>query len=378
MQHSSKLNAVESIRGLACLAVVFSHLSLSFYPYLHHFDDHDQATNALVYWIHHSPFTFWYSGTAAVYVFFVLSGFILSYVIGNSRAPKQKIKSMLIKRYPRLAIPALISCILLWAALYFSDIDSSQVQYWLQVLAQQNSSFGQAIYEGTIGSFLFAESSVNWVLWTMQVELIGSVVLFALLYLKQYSSGLFLTLVLMFPLSFALFKNMDLYLGLISFLLGSLIFFYGRRIASNAWAGLLLALGLYLAGAHNSSLAYQGIYQFLGDKTYDYCNFLSGSLIVYSILMSPLLSRMLDRPVFVYLGKLSFSVYLLHLMLLYIVCLPVFNYCVQHGFNYDSAFMVASLFFLVAILICSDIYSRVVDRFAIFISNKLAQYWVGA
>lgn len=30
MQHSSKLNAVESIRGLACLAVVFSHLSLSF------------------------------------------------------------------------------------------------------------------------------------------------------------------------------------------------------------------------------------------------------------------------------------------------------------------------------------------------------------
>ena len=48
MQHSSKLNAVESIRGLACLAVVFSHLSLSFYPYLHHFDDHDQATNALV------------------------------------------------------------------------------------------------------------------------------------------------------------------------------------------------------------------------------------------------------------------------------------------------------------------------------------------
>ena len=60
---------------------------------------------------------------------------------------------MLIKRYSRLAIPALISCILLWAALYFSDIDSSQVQYWLQVLAQQNSSFGQAIYEGTIGSF---------------------------------------------------------------------------------------------------------------------------------------------------------------------------------------------------------------------------------
>lgn len=43
---TQKINAAESIRGLACLAVVLSHLSLAFF----------------------------YSGTGAVFVFFVLSG----------------------------------------------------------------------------------------------------------------------------------------------------------------------------------------------------------------------------------------------------------------------------------------------------------------
>lgn len=377
MDKSNKLNAVESIRGLACLAVVFSHLSLSFYPYLHHFEDHDQPQNALIYFIHHSPFAFWYSGTAAVYVFFVLSGFILSYVICNSRQPRQKIKSMLVKRYPRLAIPAFLSCILLWAALYFTDFNSSQAQYWLQVLAHQDSTLSQAIYEGTLGSFLFAESSVNWVLWTMQVELFGSFLLFFLLYIRSFNSFIFFVLIFLFSFSFHLFASQDLYLGLISFILGSLIFLYGRVIPSGIIAILMLTLGLYLAGAHNTSMAYHWIFKVLDNKTYDYCNFISGFLIVYSILMSPLLSKALDRPVFVYLGKLSFSIYLLHLMILYLICLPVFNLFIAYGLNYDSAVILASLICLLAILACSDVYSRYIDRFAIYVSNQLSKYLVG-
>jgi peptidoglycan/LPS O-acetylase OafA/YrhL len=102
----AKLNAAESIRGLACLAVVFSHLSLSFYPYLHHFSPDDRAHGHWDYFMHHSPFAFWYSGTAAVFVFFVLSGFVLSYAILRHDDVPRKVTEMAIKRYPRLAIPA--------------------------------------------------------------------------------------------------------------------------------------------------------------------------------------------------------------------------------------------------------------------------------
>lgn len=376
MDKFTKLNAVESIRGLACLAVVFSHLSLSFYPYLHHFDEHAVASNTLVHFIHHSPFAFWYSGTAAVYVFFVLSGFILSYVICNNRDMQLKIKSMMLKRYPRLAIPALGSCLLLWFALQFSDIDSSHVQYWFKALATQNISFSQAIYEGTIGSFLFAESSLNWVLWTMQVELLGSFLLFGLLYIYSLDKRLFLPLVLLFPTTAIFFKSQELFLGLLCFLVGSLIFLYARVIRSSVLATLLLLLGLYLAGAHNTSSAYQWIYALLGKKTYDYCNFVSGILIVYSVLMSPMLSQKLDNRICVYLGKLSFSIYLLHLLLMYCVCLPVFNYFIALGWGYDVAALLSISVFFIALMLSADGYSRYVDTFAIHLSNRLSDYFL--
>ncbi len=146
---SAKINSAESIRGLACLAVVFSHLAMSFFPYLHHFDPHETTDLKWVYHVHHSPFGFFYSGDAAVFVFFVLSGYVLSYAILKS--PQQfhsKIKNMMIKRYPRLMIPALASCLLIWSVFKIIHIDSQHVGAWLQAFAVQNYSFSHALYEG--------------------------------------------------------------------------------------------------------------------------------------------------------------------------------------------------------------------------------------
>ena len=176
---TAKINAAESIRGLACLAVVFSHLAMSFFPFLHHFDPTETTDLNWVYQVHHLPLGFLYSGDAAVFVFFVLSGYVLSYAI--LKKPEQfqsRLKSMMVKRYPRLMIPALTSCLIIWATLSIIDIDSRHVGLWLQAFAQQDFSFKTALYEGTIGAFLFSDSNINWVLWTMTIELMGSFVMF--------------------------------------------------------------------------------------------------------------------------------------------------------------------------------------------------------
>ena len=115
---TAKINAAESIRGLACLAVVFSHLAMSFFPFLHHFDPTETTDLNWVYQVHHLPLGFLYSGDAAVFVFFVLSGYVLSYAI--LKKPEQfqsRLKNMMVKRYPRLMIPALTSCVIIWATL---------------------------------------------------------------------------------------------------------------------------------------------------------------------------------------------------------------------------------------------------------------------
>lgn len=367
-----KLNSAESIRGLACLAVVFSHLSLSFFPYLHHFDVNETTNSSLQYFIHHSPFAFWYSGTAAVFLFFVLSGFVLSYaILRKPEQAKTKIKSMLIKRYPRLAIPALASCLLVWVIFLCFDIDSIQANGWFQAYVTQNISLKHAIYEGTIGSFFFAESDTNWVLWTMHIELIGSLVLFFLLYLYQTKRILFFIGSILFPLLAWYYKGEGFFLGILSFVIGIYYYLYGRQLKLIP-AVLLFLFGLYLAGAHSTSWSYQWLTQIMGERTYDYCNFFAGVFIVYSILMSPQLSMKLDKKVLIWLGKLSFSIYLIHLIVLYVIGLPIFNYLLSLGWSFSSAALWACAIFIAMTLFFAEFYSRWVDQLAIHVSQKIA------
>lgn len=369
---SVKINSAESIRGLACIAVVFSHLAMSFFPYLHHFDANDTTDLAWVNALHHSPFGFLYSGDAAVFVFFVLSGFVLSYAILKS--PDQfnhKIKSMMIKRYPRLMIPALISCLIIWSVFKVIDIDSHLVGGWLQAFTAQNFSLKQAFYEGTIGAFLFSDSNINWVLWTMTIELMGSFALFFLLYLYHHQKNAFFLASLLIPCLAYYWRGQGFCFGISSFIFGMYIYLYAKPL-KNYSAVIMLLIGLYFAGAHNTSAAYSWVYHFLGESTYDYCNFIAGILIVYSILMNPLLSKRLDHPFLVWLGKLSFSIYLLHLLMLYLICIPLFNLFSSWQWNYSLSVIVSAIAAILMTLWVAQGYSRYVDQFAITVSNWLA------
>lgn len=367
-----KINSAESIRGLACLAVVFSHLSLSFFPYLHHFDTEATTDSSLQYFIHHSPFAFWYSGTAAVFLFFVLSGFVLSYaILRKPEQAKAKIKTMLIKRYPRLAIPAVCSCLLVWIVFQCFNIDSSHANGWFQTYVTQDISLKHALYEGTIGSFLFAESDVNWVLWTMHIELMGSLVLFLLLYLYKTQKALFFIGSVLFPALAWYFKGEGFFLGILSFVIGIYYYLYGRPLKLYQ-AVPMFVFGLYLAGAHNSSWSYQWLMHLIGERTYDYSNFFAGVIIVYSILMSAQLSQKLDQKVLVWLGKLSFSIYLIHLILLYLIGLPILNLLLNMGMSFNVSALCASVVFIFVTLFCAVFYSRWVDQLAIKSSQKIA------
>lgn len=135
---------------------------------------------------------------------------------------------------------------------------------------------------------------------------------------------------------------------------------------------MMFLFGLYLAGAHNGSWSYQWIHAFLGERTYEYSNFFGGVLIVYSILMSPKLSTQFDHSVLVWLGKLSFSIYLLHLIVLYVVGLPIFNYLLSLGVDYATSAVIASIIFITLTLCVSEYFSRWVDQFAIKFSQRMA------
>mgnify|MGYP000010203739 FL=1 len=364
-----KVNAIEGIRGVACFMVVLSHLSLTFFPYLHGFSGTAGVENQIQRFIYDSPLGFMYSGSSAVYVFFVLSGYILTFAAFKSNI--DKIISMSIKRYPRLMIPVVVSCFL---SLFFFSVfstDKSRLPEWISTYGNFDYSLAGATYSGTVGAFLTGESLYNPVLWTMQTELIGSFVIFIMCFIKikfqlrfvDFFIGLLLLLLLFFNAI-----TLGLTAGLIAFILGHLFYIHGKAVKPIVSLPLLV-LGLYLAGAHNESSSYSLIVSILGEKTYIVANFLSGMMIVYSIIFSTNLSDVFSKKIFVFMGRVSFSVYLIHIPIISTVGVLVFN-LLHDYFDYSSSAILSSLVSISLIYFLSIYYFKYVDNFAIIFSGK--------
>ncbi len=367
-----KIEAAEAIRGVACLFVVFSHLSLTFFPSLHNFFNHPTTTEYYELWMHNSPFAFWYSGTAAVYIFFVLSGYVLTYTIVNSRDPIKKIKTMSIKRYPRLMLPALVSCILLWAAYRWVDAPTDNVTDWGSSIGDvPDSTFLYAVYDGSIKSFFLGYSDYNWVLWTMRIELLGSFGLFFLLYLRE-KKAVFSWLIPIFTLILCL--DLD-YLGYAAFLIGSLFYFHKKNL-SNVVAFFCLMLGLYFAGVHNTSSAYKIFYAVLNDQTYEILNFLSGPLIVMSIMWNKRLAEAFSNRVTIFLGKISFAAYLNHLLILFVVGLPLFQFLYELHWGYGLSAVVTCLTVVALTIAFSEVFYHFVDKNTMKLSAKISDKFI--
>lgn len=365
----SKINAAESIRGLACVAVVFSHLSLTFLPFLHNFESVDSSGVAWIDWLHHSPFGFLYSGTGAVFVFFVLSGYVLSYAILRKNDIPLKIKAMSLKRYPRLAIPAGISCLVAFAILSIPIDTSNILGNWMQKYGASSHTLLNALYEGFLGSFIFGYTSTNWVLWTMQIELIGSFVLFALLYIYYINKKLFIPVAVISPMPFVTISPV-VALGIYAFVFGIFIYLYGKKIPTII-SILLLIAGLYFSGVNSTSNSYALFTSILGTKTSILLNFSAGICIVYSILMNEKLSKILDKKPLVKLGTLSFSIYLLHIPLIYLVAVPSFNFILSLSGNYAISAILSSIILIVITLPLSHFYSKYIDQLSIKVANRI-------
>lgn len=369
-----KYLAVESIRGFACFMVVLSHLSLIFFPYLHSFGGKTApAINPFQSFIHESPLGFFYSGTSAVFIFFVLSGYILTKVAIKNNNSK-KIISMTIKRYPRLMVPALASCILAYFAFQLFELPSALLPDY----GDFSSSLIGAIYSGVIDVFfLSGQSLYNPVLWTMKIELIGSFIIFFLCFNKikiklPYLSTLF---IITTPL-LVVFKiiNPDLGLGIFSFVIGYLFCIYGRMI-NKKLSFTLFFIGLYLAGAHNESLSYLPIISILGNMTYKLCNFASGFFIVYAIIFNKEFNTLLSGNLGVFMGKVSFSVYLIHMPILATLGVFTFNIFFDYFNQYAVAAILSSIVSILSTYTASLLFYKAVDlqgvKFSNFIGNSV-------
>ncbi|MER0127121.1 MULTISPECIES: acyltransferase family protein [Franconibacter] len=373
-----KLLHVDGLRGVACLMVVLSHLALIFYPGLH--DPTLINNNSIINFIFNSPLSFIYSGTAAVYIFFTLSGYILTHAFLSGGDMLNNATTMTTKRYFRLAIPATASCIFCWLVLSNETPGRELLSAWIQSYTVASPSFLNALYSGAVSAFFGDGSAYNPVLWTMKIELLGSFLTYfiCLVLIRAPNKGL---IILLFCIMFFVssLPQKEKY-GYIAFLFGSFIHFSGLNLRKGVALILMLA-GLYLGGVHYGSRPYiYAIYYtrfyINGEESNAYIlyNFISGVLITLAILTNNSLKMFFAKKPFVYMGKVSFSVYLFHLPFFLIIATGIFNAIYNAGYSYHESAITATILSIVTIYAVANLIFKAVDNPSMRFSSILAKF----
>lgn len=368
-----KISSIEGLRGLACFMVILSHLSLMLLPYLHG-ENPKQIAGWFDEFVYSLPVGFIYSGTSAVYIFFALSGYVLSYACLNKGDALNNCANMAVRRYIRLCIPVMASVAICYVAFSYTSDQSASLPWINHYGKNVDMSFPGAIYNGLFGSLFIGDNRYNWVTWTMKIEFYGSLLVFGTLPIvnkMKYKAVISMFIGVIFALCY---PGKDGY-GYAAFYFGMAIYF-SREIKLPVVALFVFLVGLYFAGYHYRQPSYSVITSYMtfdmpGGKIlhYYFFNMVSGVLIVYACLKSTALSILTSNKISVWLGKMSFSAYLLQMPVYYILTTRTYNAFQESGFGFTVSASISALITIVAIYLLSYVFWWAVDSKSIAISK---------
>lgn len=317
---TTRYHQLDSLRGIAALTVVFSHYS--------------QIT--LTHWLQHVPWRAIAEGHSAVILFFALSGFALAMqVTGDS---KPGFAEFIVKRVCRIYIPYLIAVLAAYTAyclLYRSNL--SWTGEWV------NQAWHAGIDRHDLLDHLyfvipFSNSTLDPVLWSLVYEMRISLI-FPILVVVVFATPVWFSVALSMCFSLAAFgyyhhlqrtlldasiqgEWMPTIHYMSMFVLGALIARYREAISSKLGAysartlfgALLICLALYvLVGSITRHSISNDVLRSFADD-WIILPAVTG-ILVLAIALRPFAAFLTARPL-IFLGEISFSLYLLHCIVL--------------------------------------------------------------
>lgn len=365
---------LDGIRGLASLAVVLSHCILAFWPAMHGYSI-SEDTSSWELMIFNSPFTGVFNGTYSVFIFFVLSGYVLS--IGFFKTGQDRIiQSLFVRRYLRLAIPVTASCILmvlLWKVGAFT-FTSGSLHDWVLFAYQGDVSITGALENGFIKSMFLNNGDYNYVLWTMTIEFYGSLLVFAnCLLLKNIKNKIFIYVFELIVLFIVLKQSSYYYM---CFLVGMVIADFRSRNElfkiKFLPAVILGVTAIYLGGFHNGSISYYPLISANVSAVY----LIAAALTVICVAYTERVSVIFSTRIPYFLGRISFPLYLLHSFVLRSLGVWLFDVLYAYGYTYSISATIASISVIIVSILCSMPFENV-DRLGIWLSRKVEAIIVG-
>lgn len=316
---------LDGLRGYAALIVVVHHFVAAFWPTAFF-----RGGEGLALTFSETPLALLVNGPFFVFVFFVLSGYVLAGVVSRPA----ELPAQIAARYVRLGVPAgasvVLAALLLVLGLNFiPEVVAMNGNRWLESVFSVNGVPWWKATGDVVGTyFITGRSPLNFVLWTMQIEFFGSVIVYLVNCLVASAKrrvwvylamGFGLLVADAIAVSFG-FKARLLFLS--PFVFGALMREAGViEAVGGRWRyWFMFAVALFLGGAPHSKAAgtvYEPIVAAiapLAANPYYMLKVVASILLVYSVIR--LRVGFFETRFAVWLGDLSFASYLVHTILL--------------------------------------------------------------
>jgi peptidoglycan/LPS O-acetylase OafA/YrhL len=320
---SSRVIFLDGLRGIAAFVVIVSHLIAGFFPALY-FGAQGRPGAELMGAIATSPLFVAYSGTFAVYIFFVLSGFVIA---ASAARTACRLPVLVAARYLRLAVPVGASVFFAFALVNIFPGAPQRAaavvgNWWLDLIYRPfNLTFGFALREAFVKVYWTGVSYYNNVLWTMRIELAGSVAIY--LFYRLIPKGVRVPALVLAGL-LACFATRAWPSDLLGFFFGALIYearARGKLFRAPLLGAGLVVVGMYLGGlpfAPGDGTFYQALFAFVDrlSPAFGTVRVLGAAALILGIFLWEGSRLLLDSPPAQFLGRISFALYLVHLPLL--------------------------------------------------------------
>jgi peptidoglycan/LPS O-acetylase OafA/YrhL len=355
-----RIEALEGLRGVAAAVVVVRHTFNAIAMPL-------PLRHAML----EGPLAVVLNAQGAVQLFFVLSGYVLAGSLGRCTNTLDYLQ-FYIKRFFRIYPPFVAAVLFAWGASFAyrpPEIGlGGEFTAWLYELSGIHLSVGQLLTSLRFPGNAYNQLPVGW---TLEVEMLFSLLLPLLFLIARRSHWLLLLLLSAYVLAFhetsSFSYAIDFCLGIAAYLERDRLFRWASGIPrAIAWLGVLVSLvllagpmvfrwsipayGILISGFDNRSIAVMGV----------------GALgLILGAIYVPRLRQWLSARPVLFLGKISFSLYLLHFPVL-IICAPLVKML-------RSPWAEVSLIALVlgSSILLSVFFFHCVERPSILIGNRV-------
>lgn len=368
---------LDGLRGWASLMVVFSHVLQVWL--LNPEAMAQRGTTWLLSIINLTPLGVMMDGALAVHIFFAISGFVLAYPVLTSSTPSLTLAKLAVARYPRLTVPIIVSCLIAYLVTkaggwHNVPAGEASASSWLRSFYRFDGGVLDLLRFVLWDVYFAYDTARSWnaVLWTMAIELKGSMALFLLLTVPSRPARLAIGIGLAASTLGTYYSGF--FLG---YLLAELMLGHGlgrRQVATGYRSGLglaLLAAALILAVLGRTPVL-------LGLET-GHLGGITGKNIVAGLLLTGTLRveamrRLLETPCSRLLGRISFSLYLVHLPIICAISSWLFL-ALHQTVPFPATVLSVLVATLALSILAADLFSRLIEeRLLVRIKAALARY----